>query len=253
MGHSHLDLPIPAPLNPPGIPLLLNLSPQLILPLTPFPSWLEEPPLSLITLELHLPFPQGNNIVVTLHWLNKVGAGLTDEVLLEWALDMLHSPEDWRWLWSPEPATTPSSSPTLLNCQLSPPSYVASNANPWTMYTPNALNISAPSIEGLPLDILNTPVPCTHALSAENSVMWAPVAQLQLWHVALLSLPEWATLADFESVPQDYEGGNVMVEEPPTSFSPFSLTDCTLLSHFSFNDFIIVAFLDLARDLDFQI
>ena len=45
----------------------------------------------------------------------------------------------------------------------------------------------------------------------------------------------------------------VMVEDPPTSFSPFSLMDCMLLSHFSFNDFVTVAFPDLARDLDFQI
>ena len=42
----------------------------------------------------------------------------------------------------------------------------------------------------------------------------------------------------------------VMVEGPPTSFSPFSLVDCTMLSHFSFNDFIAIAFLDLAGDLD---
>ena len=46
---------------------------------------------------------------------------------------------------------------------------------------------------------------------------------------------------------------NVTVEETPTSFSPFSLVDCMLLSHFSFNDFIAVAFLDLAGDLDAQI
>ena len=45
----------------------------------------------------------------------------------------------------------------------------------------------------------------------------------------------------------------VMVEEAPTSFSPFSLVNCTLLSHFSFNDFVTVVFLDLARDLDNQI
>ena len=45
----------------------------------------------------------------------------------------------------------------------------------------------------------------------------------------------------------------VMVEEAPTSFSPFSLVNCTLLSHFSFNDFITVAFPDLAEDLDIQI
>ena len=46
---------------------------------------------------------------------------------------------------------------------------------------------------------------------------------------------------------------SVTVEETSTSFSPFSLIDCMLLSHFSFNDFITVAFLDLARDLDAQI
>ena len=44
-----------------------------------------------------------------------------------------------------------------------------------------------------------------------------------------------------------------MVEETPTLFSPFFLVDCTLLSHFSFNDFVIVAFLDLDGDLDIQI
>ena len=45
----------------------------------------------------------------------------------------------------------------------------------------------------------------------------------------------------------------VTVEDPPITFSPFSLADCTMLSHFSFNDFIAIAFLDLARDLDVQI
>ena len=44
-----------------------------------------------------------------------------------------------------------------------------------------------------------------------------------------------------------------MVGEPPISFSPFSFTDCTMLSHFSFNDFVAIAFPDLARDLDIQI
>ena len=45
----------------------------------------------------------------------------------------------------------------------------------------------------------------------------------------------------------------VTVEEAPTSFSPFSLVDGTLLSHFSFNDFVTIAFLDLTGDLDSQI
>ena len=43
----------------------------------------------------------------------------------------------------------------------------------------------------------------------------------------------------------------VKVENPPTSFSPFSLADCTMLSHFSFNNFIAVAFPYLAGDLEF--
>ena len=46
---------------------------------------------------------------------------------------------------------------------------------------------------------------------------------------------------------------DVMVEEPPIPFSPFSFTDCTMLSHFSFNDFVAIAFLDIAGDLDIQI
>ena len=44
-----------------------------------------------------------------------------------------------------------------------------------------------------------------------------------------------------------------MVEETPTSFSLFSPVDCMLLSHFSFNDFIAIASLDLAGDLNIQI
>ena len=64
--------------------------------------------------------------------------------------------------------------------------------------------------------------------------------------------PEWVTSGDLELVSQCYEGGNVMVEGTPTSFSPFSSVDCTLISHFLFNDFISVAFPDLAGDLDTQ-
>ena len=46
---------------------------------------------------------------------------------------------------------------------------------------------------------------------------------------------------------------SVTVEDPPIPFSPFSLADCTLLDHFSFNDFIVIAFPDIAGDLDIQI
>ena len=185
--------------------------------------------------------------------LNEAGEGLTDEVLLEWALDMLCSPEDWRWLWSPEPATTPSLSPTPLNHQPLPPQYDASNANPWTTYTLYALSTSAPSAKGPLPDTLSALAPCTLTQSAENSVMWAPVVQLQPWLAHPLSLPEWVTLEGFESEPQSYDGGNVTVEGLPISFSPFTLADCMLFSHFSFNDFITTAFPDLAKDLDIPI
>ena len=45
----------------------------------------------------------------------------------------------------------------------------------------------------------------------------------------------------------------VTVIETLTSFSPFSPTDCTLNSQFSFDNFVMIAFLDLTRDLDAQI
>ena len=88
---------IPTPLIPPEVPLLLNPFPPLTLLSTHLPNWPDEPTLSLVTQELP-PCPQGNNIIVTLCWLNMAGEGLTSKALLEWALDMLHSPEDWRWL-----------------------------------------------------------------------------------------------------------------------------------------------------------
>ena len=81
--------------------------------------------------------------------------------------------------------------------------------------------------------------------------MWGPVAQPQPQHAHLS--PEWLTEAMFESESPNYDGGNVTVEGPPIPFSPFSLADCTLLNHFSFDDFIAVAFPDIAGDLNIQI
>ena len=81
--------------------------------------------------------------------------------------------------------------------------------------------------------------------------MWAPIAQPlpQLVH----PLPDWLTEGTFESESRSNDGGNVTVEEPPIPFSPLSSVDCTMLNHFSFNDFVAIAFPDLAGDLDFQI
>ena len=173
-----------------------TLYPQPTPPLTLLHSWPDEPTPSLVTQGQHLPFPQENNIVTMLHWLNKAGEGLANKVLLEWALDMLCSLEDWRWLWSLEPATTPSLSPTLLNHLPLLLSYDACNANPWTTYVPIALNTSAPSATEQPQDTPNVLTPCAPVPSVESSGMWAPVAQPQPQPALLLSLPEWVTLED---------------------------------------------------------
>ena len=45
----------------------------------------------------------------------------------------------------------------------------------------------------------------------------------------------------------------VTVEEAPISLSLFPPIDCTLYSHFPFDDFVMIAFPDLTRDLDDQI
>ena len=81
--------------------------------------------------------------------------------------------------------------------------------------------------------------------------MWAPVVQPQLQYTC--PPPDWLTEGTFELGSRSNDGGNVTVEDPPIPFSPFSLADCTMLSHFSFNDFVAIAFPDLAGDLDVQI
>ena len=175
---------------------------------------------------------------------------MTEEELWQWALDALLCPEDWKWLWeSPAPAPTQLMSPIPPLPHL--PWYDASSVSPPTTFVSNALNISAPSVDWWPLDTPNELVTCAPVPFVESSVMWGPVAQpqLQLAHQP----PEWLVGGIFEPESQNYDGGNVTVEDPPISFSPFSLVDCTMLSHFSFNNFIAIAFLDLAGDLDIQI
>ena len=81
--------------------------------------------------------------------------------------------------------------------------------------------------------------------------MWAPVAQLQPQHMH--PPPDWLTEGIFESGSRNNDEGNVTVEDPPIPFSPFSPADYTMFSHFSFNDFVALAFLDIAGDLDLQI
>ena len=162
---------------------------------------------------------------------------------------MLRSLEDWRWLWSLEPAAIPLTFPTPPN-HLLLPLYNASNANPWTMYTPIVQSTSAHSVDKSPPDTPSAHVQCAPAQSVESSVMWAPLSQPQLRHTLHLSLPKWVTWDNLESESQGYEGGNVMAMEAPTPFSLFSPTNCTLYSHFSFDDFVMIAFLDLTGDLD---
>ena len=131
------------------------------------------------------------------------------------------------------------------------PWYGASSVSPPTTFAPNAPNTSVPFVDWPPLDTPNVPATCAPVPYVESLVMWAPVAQSQpqLAH----SPPEWLTDGVLKSESQRNNGGNVTVEDPPISFSPFSPADCTMFSHFSFNDFVAIAFPDLARDLDIQI
>ena len=220
-------------------------------PLTPwsthFPNW--------PTKQTHFPLTDrtpsllGNTTEGTLLQLREVGLGLTEEELQRWALDVLLSPEDWRWLWelAPAPTQLTSLTPPLPH----PPWYDASSVGLPTTSTPNVLNTSVPSVDWPLLDIPNVPVTCAPVPYVGSLVMWAPVGQLQpqLMHPP----PDWLNEGIFKSESQSNDGGNVTIEEPPIPFSPFSLADCTMLNHFSFNDFIAIAFPDIARDLDIQL
>ena len=206
VGYPNLELPTPTPLDPQDIPPPPTPCPPPTLPSIHFPSWPDEPTQSLAVPGPRLSFPQENDIVVTLRQLNEAGEGFANEVLLEWALDVLRSLENWRWLWSPEPTTTPSSFLTLPN-HLPPLSHDASNANPWTMYTPIAQNTSVHSADKLLLDTCSARAQCTPAQSVESLVMWAPLVQPQLQHTLHLSLPKWVTWDDLESESQGYKGG----------------------------------------------
>ena len=236
---NHAPLVQPEPPRPP-IPCP-RLTPQS----THIPNWLDER--THFPLADQTPFPLENVTEGMLLQLREVGLELTEEELQQWALDALLCPEDWRWLWEPAPAPVPLTSLTLPLPH--PPWYGVSNVGLPTMSVPNALSTSAPFVNWPLLDTPNEPATCAPVPYVENSVMWAPVAQLQPQLVH--PLPEWLTNEVFKSESQNYNGGNVTVENPPTSFSPFSLADCTMLSYFSFNNFIAVAFPDLAGDLEF--
>ena len=241
-------LPNPAPLAQHEPPRPLTRYPPPTPQSTRFPSWpaIQTP----FPLADRTPFPLGSATEGTLLQLREVGLELTEEELQLWAVDALLCLEDWKWLWeSPAPAPTQSMSPTPpLPCL---PWYDASSVDPPTTFTPNAQSTSVPSADWLRLDIPNKPVTCAPVPYVENSVMWAPVAQPQLQHVH--PPPEWLTEGIFESGSRSNDRGNVTVEEPPAPFSPFSLADCTMLDHFSFNNFVAIAFPDIAGDLDIQI
>ena len=119
------------------------------------------------------------------------------------------------------------------------------------MFAPSVLNTSVPSVDWPPQDTPSILATCAPAPYVESLVMWAPVAQPQpqLTH----PLPDWLTNGVLKLESQSNDGGNVTVEDPPIPFSPFSLANCTMLNHFSFNDFVAVAFPDLAGDLNIQI
>ena len=244
----------PPPLAEPRSPAQLRLphpltrSPPPTLQSTHSPSWLvEQTPFPLAE---QTPFPLGSVTGGMLLQLKEVGLKLTEEELRQWALDALLSLEDWKWLWElpvPVPIQLTSPIPPLPHL----PWYNASSAGPLTTFAPNVPNTSAPFVDWPCPDILNEPVPCAPVPYVESLVMWAPVAQPQPLHVH--PPPDWLTDGMLESESREYGRGNVTIEYVPIPFSPFSATDCTMLNHFSFEDFIAIAFPDLAGDLDIQI
>ena len=242
-----LPLSNPAPLAPHELLRPPTQFPPPTLLSTHFPSWPDEQ--TPFPLADQTPFPLENATEGTLHQLKGVGLELTEEELRQWALDALLSPEDWKWLWEPVPAPTPSLSATL---PLQPaPWYDAFNASLLSTSAPNVPSTYAPSVEWPPQDIPSALALCAPAPSAESLVMWAPVAQPQPQLVH--PLPEWLMEERFKSGSRSNDRGNVTIEGPPIPFSPFSSVDCTMLNHFSFNDFVAIAFLDIAGDLDVQI
>ena len=79
-------------------------------------------------------------------------------------------------------------------------------------------------------------------------------------HNQLRALRQWSfkekdgsTNDVFQQYITNFQNLSVTIEELPIPFSPFSSADCTMLNHFSFNDFIAIAFPDIAGDLDVQI
>ena len=215
---------------------------------THFPSWPDEQ--TPFLLANRTPFPPENITEGTLLWLREAGLELTEEELRQWALDTLLCPEDWKWLWEPPaPVLTPLISPTLPLPH--PLWYDASSVGPLNTFVPNVPSISAPFVDWPRLDTPNGLATCAPVPYVESSVMWGPVAQPQPQHTR--PPPEWLTEEMLESGSRDYDRGNVTVEGPPIPFSPFSLADCTLINHFSFDDFVAVAFPDIAGDLNIQI
>ena len=99
----------PAPLAQPG-PLHPPIqSPPQTWPSIHLPNWPIAP--TRFPLADQTPFPLGNATEGTLCQLREVGLELTEEELQQWALDALLCPEDWKWLWEPVHAPTPSTSP----------------------------------------------------------------------------------------------------------------------------------------------
>ena len=189
-------LPNPTPLVQLEPPHPLTQYPPLTLQSTHSPSWPIVQPLFPLDDRIHFPLESATGGVLLR--LGEVGLELTGEELQQWALDVLLSPEDWKWLWELlAPAPTQSTSPIPpLPHQLW---YNVFNVDPLTMFAPNAQSISAPSVDWPHLDIPNEPVTCAPVPYVENSVMWAPVAQPQPQHVH--PLPEWLTEGIFKSEP----------------------------------------------------
>ena len=242
LDQTHAPLTLPEPLLPPTPlppippPILESpTSPKLHTPPTPFLDPLAWPSLG---------SPSGITIDGMLHLHNKAeDVPAPSKELHGLPLVALPSMEDQKWLWILElgldlsscltPPLSPSHSPLA-----------AINTSPLSTSAPTALNITALTATPGPLDMLSTLAQAAFVPCVEREVMWTPVTQLwpqqAYWDPLIWELEQQAEQLKLES--QDYEGGNVMVTEDPTSF-PISCSPSL-----SFEDYLAYVFPDTLAD-----
>ena len=133
---------------------------------------------------------------------------------------------------------------------LSPLTHLQSLSFPFTLEFPVSASIQSNHTSLMSLAFLFNPSVYLVELDFDPPLSLAPLApEVSGTSLLPLFLPVPVALPLLAPVLPEV----VTIEDPPIPFSPFSSADCTMLNHFSFNDFVAIAFPDIAGDLDIQI